>query len=479
MELRERILRIAEILATEGVNEEYRKPEHKMFFANVIFRIICGENFYIPGVDFFVRRIHYAFKSSEKTPFKYFEYDIMDEVHTEDLFGHRQQNRKFDTEGYLADCHLGILRSYGDKNVKLPKEVDMLLDEHIFYNGNQIIHSPLISLIYAWDGSIYKLSEIQQFPLSVDFLPSEELQSLQITMDEIQKWQKEICQVKIPDNFFLIDFAYGGEWYIENEKFSGNCDIAFHDYSKFLMKASAFVNGRNVVELSDAQVALIYDHKTVYNGQLHISQYKTRFLFSCQNKFANHNIYRSFVIDKSESRIVRFVFTESHEEWSTTSISPTVQLIKDKLNIDVKTDFDTEIKDTEKQIYELFYNKFEVEKRVVRRSFSTSFDEPLQDEQLQKEKEWQKNPDVFEKNPDLYEIRKKKADEMVNFMVKKIKTEQKKIKNCKFIPHDVICSPIEVYNILKKECTAELVQKGEKLQDFLAQTEKLRDLYSK
>lgn len=248
---------------------------------------LAGENMFMIGLpgtakSMISRRVSSAFKQVN-----YFEY-LMNEFSTPDeifgsvkLEGLEEGIYEKNTEGYLPQANVAFLDEIWKSGPAILNTLLTIINEKKFHNGNHVETVPLHMLISAsnelpkekaglealYDRFIVRLAVA---PVTDDknfFLlcegSSEDVTidpKLQLTIDEVRAWQKEINKVTLPGNIKNVILAIRKEMERLNATAKRDAKEMFYVSDRrwkkiiHLLKTSAYVCGRSEVDLMDCQL---------------------------------------------------------------------------------------------------------------------------------------------------------------------------------------------------------------------------------
>lgn len=247
----------------------------------------AGENLFMIGApgtakSMISRRVSSAFKQVN-----YFEY-LMNEFSTPDeifgsvkLKGLDEGIYEKNTDGYLPQAQIAFLDEIWKSGPAILNTLLTIINEKKFHNGNKVEKVPLHMLLSASnelpkekaglealydrfvvrlavapvtdDKNFFQLCEGSSEDVTID-------PKLQLTIDEVRAWQKEIEKVILPNNIKAVivnirkelERLNATEKREEKEMFY----VSDRRWKKIvhLLKTSAFVCGRNEVDLMDCQL---------------------------------------------------------------------------------------------------------------------------------------------------------------------------------------------------------------------------------
>jgi MoxR-like ATPase len=269
--------RIREIL--ENIGSDLH--EREKILAICLLGAISGQNTFLygpPGTakSLISRRLASAFKEP-----RYFEY-LMNRFSTpEEVFGpvsikalkEDKYTRKID--GYLPEAEFAFLDEIWKSSPAILNTLLTLINEHVFKNGNEIIETPLKTLIAAsnevpaenqgldalYDRFILRLlvppiKNEENFNALLQAKPSlsklDLNRDLSIDYSELLDWQQQINKIVLSDETLQVIK------YIRTELAGNLKDLSVYisdrrwQRSAMLLKASAFCNGRSCTNHSDS-----------------------------------------------------------------------------------------------------------------------------------------------------------------------------------------------------------------------------------
>ena len=254
--------------------------EREQMIALCVLAGVAGANSFLYGApgtakSLISRRIAAGFEVSE-----YFEY-LMNRFSTpEELFGpvslkalkQDQYTRK--TEHYLPKAEFAFLDEIWKASPAILNTLLTLLNEKTFKNGDVVQQVPLKVLISAsneipqpdqgldalYDRFVLRLQVhpiqqqqhffqlLQAAPTSTKLKVSD---ALKISRDELLTWREQIYQVSLPDNVLQAFMQIRQQ--LQHEFLDQQIYISDRRWQRiaYLIKAAAFLNGRNEVFMSD------------------------------------------------------------------------------------------------------------------------------------------------------------------------------------------------------------------------------------
>lgn len=304
--LHDRIKSLRDAL-TEGLYEKEEAVRLALLTA------IAGESIFFLGApgcakSMIARRIVNAFKTdgadgganNDVQNVQYFEY-LMNQFSTpEDIFGpislkalngegkSGKEEYKRITEKMLPEADIAFLDEIWKASPAIQNTLLTIINEKKFHNGNEIVSVPLKALLAAsnelpargrglealYDRFILRLPvnfiqsestffEMISQPSSLEFEISDETRAFQITNDELKEWKGKIDEVRLSAEARNVISAIRKELTAENAKLSEEekkngelFEVGDRRWKKIahILKASAFLNGRNEVDLMDCQL---------------------------------------------------------------------------------------------------------------------------------------------------------------------------------------------------------------------------------
>ena len=273
--MKKRVQKVVDSL-TKGLYE--RDKEVKL----ALLGALSGENVFLygpPGVakSLISRRIAKAFEGGN-----YFEYLMQKFSTPEDVFGPimlselKKDNFVRKIDGYLPSADIAFLDEIFKASPSILNTLLTIINEKIFKNGSEIVKVPLKALFSAsneipqneglealYDRFLIRLivNPIRKRENFESMLQGGE-SSAEIEIDEkfsneeLEKFKKEIQQVKISDDTFNLINAIRIEIEKHNQKSKNPIYISDRRWQKAakLLKASAYFNGRNETNIADVNL---------------------------------------------------------------------------------------------------------------------------------------------------------------------------------------------------------------------------------
>lgn len=258
---------------------------------------IAGESIFFlgpPGTakSMISRRISCAFRDIDQEK-DYFEY-LMNEFSTPDeicgpvsLAKLNQDEYVRKTEGYLPSAKVAFLDEIWKSGPAILNTLLTIINEKKFHNGKKVEKVPLVSLAAAsnelpernrglealWDRFILRVI-VNPVNNNDDFFnliegtdnfgeeTDEKDRECLLTVDMVKSWQQEILQVELPEEVKDVIVAIRNKLVLQNknlkdeEKEVESWYVSDRRWKKIvhLLKTSAFLNGRNAVDLMDCSL---------------------------------------------------------------------------------------------------------------------------------------------------------------------------------------------------------------------------------
>ena len=258
---------------------------------------IAGESIFFlgpPGTakSMISRRISCAFRDIDQEK-NYFEY-LMNEFSTPDeicgpvsLAKLNQDEYVRKTEGYLPSAKVAFLDEIWKSGPAILNTLLTIINEKKFHNGKKVEKVPLVSLAAAsnelpernrglealWDRFILRVI-VNPVNNNDDFFnliegtdnfgeeTDEKDRECLLTVDMVKSWQQEILQVELPEEVKDVIVAIRNKLVLQNknlkdeEKEVESWYVSDRRWKKIvhLLKTSAFLNGRNAVDLMDCSL---------------------------------------------------------------------------------------------------------------------------------------------------------------------------------------------------------------------------------
>lgn len=256
---------------------------------------IAGESIFFlgpPGTakSLVSRRLKLAFKGENEKSVSYFEY-LMHQFSTPDeIFGpvslKALEENKYEriTQGFLPEANVAFLDEIWKASPAIQNTLLTILNEKKFHNGNKVNEVPLKALISAsnelpqknqglealWDrfliraivNPIQKNEDFEKFlygeKVRAELEPTDSMKKNLILTSELEEWTEKIEKIEIPDEVRNVINEIRNELSCKNEKRQEDEKFYVSDrrWKKIIkiLKTSAFLNGRNSVDLMDCQL---------------------------------------------------------------------------------------------------------------------------------------------------------------------------------------------------------------------------------
>lgn len=258
---------------------------------------ITGESIFFLGApgtakSLVSRRLKSAFANDANSELNYFEY-LMNQFSTPDeVFGPvslkslEQDEYKRITTGYLPNADIAFLDEIWKASPAIQNTLLTIINERKFHNGNQVIEVPLKGLIAAsnelpaknqglealWDRFLIRMlvnpvqndddftQLITSAAVKADLDLDDAQKGYRITKEQLSTWKTKIQNIEIPSNVMNVILGIRRELAVLNQNESREPDEQFYvsdrRWKKIanLLRASAFLNGRQQVDLMDCQI---------------------------------------------------------------------------------------------------------------------------------------------------------------------------------------------------------------------------------
>lgn len=452
---------------------------------------IAGESIFFlgpPGTakSLVSRRLKLAFKGENEKSVSYFEY-LMNQFSTPDeIFGpvslkalEENQYERI-TQGFLPEANVAFLDEIWKASPAIQNTLLTILNEKKFHNGNKVNEVPLKALISAsnelpaknqglealWDrfliraivNPIQKNEDFEKFlygeKVRAELEPTDSMKKNLILTSELEEWTEKIEKIEIPDEVRNVINEIRNELSSKNEKKQEDEKFYVSDrrWKKIIkiLKTSAFLNGRNSVDLMDCQLI----EYCIWNTENQIEEAK-QIVKDCveQNglevdttvddicneiKDFDNDITEQFYVEEMISKPALYKMNDGNEAYKFVR----QQNFSSYGNVSVtyinENNYYDEYKDCKNSNYEVFPNSFKlIGNKVIfddnyrRRNYS--YDNYYHHEFTIELKNCRsgkivKNPD-FEKYPDMEKTRQATADEKYNSILKSIKTNIQDVDN--------------------------------------------------
>lgn len=298
IDIKERI-KISINLLSEGLYEK------ESIIGMALLCAIAGESIFLlgpPGTakSMIGRRLKMIFKDASTFEYLMSRFSTPDEIFGPVSIAKLKDEDSYErmTEGYLPSASIVFLDEIWKAGPAIQNSLLTAVNEHIFYNGNKAINIPMKLLIAAsnelpdqesgldalWDRFLVRMvsdsivDETQFFKMirqkavtKID-IPND----LLISDKVYQKWQSDIEEIEIPD--YICDFVSFTRTMLKKEQRSKEKAarlfyISDRRWKKIfqIMKASAFLNGRDRIDYSDC-ILLIH---CIWNDESTIPRIKS------------------------------------------------------------------------------------------------------------------------------------------------------------------------------------------------------------
>ena len=271
----------------EELNKGIYEKEEVMALA--LLSSIAGESIFLlgpPGVakSLIARRLKYAYKDGSAFEYLMSRFSTPDEIFGPVSISKLKNEDKYEriVENYLPSATVVFLDEIWKAGPSIQNALLTALNEKKFRNGENEISLPMKGLISAsnelpakgeglealWDRFVVRLVvEGIEDEAAFDKMIAEDLHSFddpvadenKITNDEYGKWDSAIKNITIPENVFNVIHVIRRKIAEHNQK-EGNTDaqiyISDRRWRKIvrLLRASAFLNDRNEVDLMDCSL---------------------------------------------------------------------------------------------------------------------------------------------------------------------------------------------------------------------------------
>lgn len=224
---------------------------------------IAGESIFLlgpPGTakSLAARRLKMVFKGAKSFEYLMSRFSTPDEIFGPVSISKLKNEDKYErlTDGYLPDASVIFLDEIWKAGPAIQNALLTVINERIYQNGSASIKLPMKALIAASNEKTFFKMIRQQTPSTID-IPD----SLLITEDEYEAWHSAFENVLIPDDVCQVvsnvrtclreegkkEGANPMDYYISDRRWKK----VFH-----LMQASAGLNGRNTLDLSDCHILI-------------------------------------------------------------------------------------------------------------------------------------------------------------------------------------------------------------------------------
>ncbi|MDE6582113.1 MAG: AAA family ATPase [Duncaniella sp.] len=245
---------------------------------------VAGENIFLlgpPGTakSLVAARLKGVFSDARSFDYLMSRFSTPDEIFGPVSISRLKKNDRYEriTEGYLPEAHVVFLDEIWKAGPSIQNTLLTVINEHTFYNGGTAMKTPMKVLIAAsnelpardeglealWDRFLMRMisncihgeRDFFKMLVSPQLTPAPPSRELLITDELYDKWQRESAKVKLSDevkqsvsfvrqrlNKLEADDGNKLRFYISDRRWRK----AFG-----LMQTSAFLNGRDTIDLSD------------------------------------------------------------------------------------------------------------------------------------------------------------------------------------------------------------------------------------
>jgi MoxR-like ATPase len=248
---------------------------------------IAGESIFLlgpPGVgkSLIARRLKYAFRDGTSFEYLMSKFSTPDEIFGPVSIKKLKEEDKYErkTDKYLPGANIVFLDEIWKAGPSIQNALLTILNEKIYRNGDQDLRVNIRGIITAsnelppktenlapiWDRFLIRLElgGIRQFRNFVDMIVSKEEvyedpvpQSLKFTADELDEWDAAINEVEVPEevlNVIQLVKLKIEEHNAKSNQAGNQIPVFDRRWKKIvrLLRTSAFLNGRQTVDLMDA-----------------------------------------------------------------------------------------------------------------------------------------------------------------------------------------------------------------------------------
>lgn len=298
---------------TERIKELTKKISYQVYEKDEIFRLsmlalLAEESIFLlgkPGIakSLISRRMKFAIKGGTNFEYLMSKFSTPEEIYGPIDLKYLKEGKYIRViEGYLPASNIGFLDEIWKAGPSIQNTLLTIINEKIFRNGGKDINVPLKLLISAsnelpaegeglealFDRFIIRyiaepLKDENNFELLLDGESSLDVEvdpKLQIGIDELAKWKKELKKVRIARS--TLDFIHYFRKKVARET-NGEAYISDRKWKKIsgLMKTSAFYNGRLETDIADIFV-IPY---CIWDNEEEEALYKKIFLQAFLEKF--------------------------------------------------------------------------------------------------------------------------------------------------------------------------------------------------
>jgi MoxR-like ATPase len=248
---------------------------------------VAGESVFLlgpPGVakSLIARRLKYAYKDSRAFEYLMSRFSTPDEIFGPVSIAKLKDEDKYErvTAHYLPGAEVVFLDEIWKAGPSIQNALLTVLNERVYRNGEQEVPLPMKALVAAsnelpakgqglealWDRFLVRIpvegiADMGHFRDMVCAGAGADTDTVRenrkITGEEYRRWQKKIDRVAVPDEVFnlmaLIKTKYIRAYNEREERVGGPLYISDRRWKKIvrLLRASAFLNGRRAVDLTD------------------------------------------------------------------------------------------------------------------------------------------------------------------------------------------------------------------------------------
>ncbi len=273
-------LQVAELI--KWMSTDVYEKDH--IIAMALLCTVAGENIFLlgpPGTakSMVAARLKGVFKDARSFDYLMSRFSTPDEIFGPVSISRLKKNDRYErlTEGYLPEAHVVFLDEIWKAGPSIQNTLLTAINEHTFYNGGAPVKIPMKVLIAAsnelpardeglealWDRFLMRMisncidSERDFFKMLVSpqAVPAPPADELLITDEIYHRWQREAAKVELsPEVRDAISFVRSRLNKLETD--DGN-KLRFYISDRRwrkaygLMQTSAFLNGRDVIDLTD------------------------------------------------------------------------------------------------------------------------------------------------------------------------------------------------------------------------------------
>lgn len=270
----------------ERLNERVFGKEHVIALS--LLAAVAGESIFLlgpPGVakSMVARRLKLAFRRRVSFDYLMSRFSTPDEIFGPVSISRLKNEDRFErmTDGYLPSATVVFLDEIWKAGPAIQNALLTVINEKIYRNGSFVMHVPLKGLVAAsnelpapgqglealWDRFLLRVSvegvediaDFDRMVTSSDESEPEVGENLAIGDDEFDRWQEEICRIKI--HYSILDVIHTLKEKIEEYNRQLDDDgtassplyVSDRRWKKLVkvLRTSAFLNGQDEVHLSD------------------------------------------------------------------------------------------------------------------------------------------------------------------------------------------------------------------------------------